>query len=79
MISRPRFDIWQARPTALAISAVGYRFPSLRVAKLDQVTTVRVASAGLLRALSVHAWCEDKVPMVRVSDVGLKPAAAFVV
>ena len=52
---------------------------SLPVAKLDQVATVRVASAGLLRALSVHAWCEDKVPMVRVSDGGLKPAAAFVV
>ena len=79
MVLRPRFDIWQARPTALAISAVGYRFPSLQIAKLDQVATVRVASAGLLRALSVHAWCEDKVPMVRVSDVGLKPAAAFVV
>ena len=52
---------------------------SLRVEKLHPLATVRVASAGLLRALSVHAWCEDKVPMVRVSDVGLKPAAAFVV
>ena len=82
MISRPRCDIWQARPTASAISAMGYRFMSLPVAKLDQVdqvATVRVASAGLLRALSVHAWCEDKVPMVRVSDGGLKPAAAFVI
>ena len=58
---------------------MGYRFMSLPVAKLDQVATVRVASAGLLRALSVHAWCGDKVPMVKVSDVGLKPAAAFVV
>ena len=79
MISRPRCDIWQARPTASTISAMGYRFMSLPVAKLDQVASVRVASAALLRALSVHAWCEDKVPMVRVSDVGLKPAAAFVV
>ena len=79
MISRPRCDIWQARPTASAISAMGYRFPSLRVEKLHPLATVRVASAALLRALSVHAWCEDKVPMVRVSDVGLKPAAAFVV
>ena len=79
MISRPRFDIWQARPTALAISAVGYRFPSLRIAKLDQLATVRVASAGLVGALLVHAWCEDNVPMARVSDGGLKPAAAFVV
>jgi len=52
---------------------------SLQVEKLDQVASLRVASAALLRALSVHAWCEDKVPMVRVSDVGLKPAAAFVV
>ena len=43
---------------------MGYRFMSLPVAKLDQVATVRVASAGLLRALSVHAWGEDKVPMV---------------
>ena len=58
---------------------MGYRFMSLQVEKLDQVASVRVASAALLRALSVHAWCEDKVPMVRVSDVGLKPAAAFVV
>ena len=40
---------------------------------------VRVASAGLVGALSVHTWCEDKVPMARVSDDGLKPAAAFVV
>ena len=52
---------------------------SLQVEILDQVASLRVASAALLRALSVHAWCEDKVPMVRVSDVGLKPAAAFVV
>ena len=52
---------------------------SLQVEILDQVASLRVASAALLRALSVHAWCGDKVPMVRVSDVGLKPAAAFVV
>ena len=58
---------------------MGYRFMSLRVEKLDPLATVRVASAGLVRALSVHAWCEDKVPMARVSDDGLKPAAAFVV
>ena len=58
---------------------MGRRFMSLPVAKLDQVASLRVASAALLRALSVHAWCGDKVPMVRVSDVGLKPAAAFVV
>ena len=79
MVSRPRCDIWQARPTASAISAMGYRFMSLRVEKLDPLATVRVASAGLVGALSVHAWCEDKVPMARVSDDGLKPAAAFVV
>ena len=58
---------------------MGYRFMSLRVEQLHPLATVRVASAGLLRALSVHAWCEYKIPMVRVSDVGLKPAAAFVV
>ena len=58
---------------------MGHRVMSLQVEKLDQVASLRVASAALLRALSVHAWCEDKVPMVRVSDVGLKPAAAFVV
>ena len=52
---------------------------SLQVEILDQVASLRVASAALLRALSVHAWCGDKVPMVRVSDGGLKPAAAFVV
>ena len=57
---------------------MGYRFMSLRVEKLDPLATVRVASAGLVGALSVHAWCEDKVPMDRVSDDGLKPAAAFV-
>ena len=79
MVSRPRFDTRQACSSASAISAMGYRFMSLQVEKLDQVASVRVASAALLRALSVHAWCEDKVPMVRVSDVGLKPAAAFVV
>ena len=79
MISRPRCDIWQARPTASTISAMGRRFMSLPVAKLDQVASLRVASVALLRALSVHAWCKDKVPMVRVSDGGLKPAAAFVV
>ena len=78
MISRPRFDIWQARPTALAISAVGYRFKSLRVATLHPLAPVRVASACLLGALPVRAWCGDKVPMDRVSDDGLKPAAAFV-
>ena len=79
MISRPRFDIWQARPTALAISAVGYRFTSLRIAKLETLAPVRVASAGLAGALSVHAWCEDKVIMARVSNGGLKSATTFVV
>ena len=58
---------------------MGHRVMSLQVEKHDQVASTRVASAALLRALSVHAWCEDKVPMVMVIDVGLKPAAAFVV
>ena len=58
---------------------MGHRVMSLQVEKHDQVASTRVASAALLMALSVHAWCKDKVPMVRVSDVGLKPAAAFVV
>ena len=53
---------------------------SLRVATLHPLAPVRVASACLLGALPVRAWCGDKekVPMGRVSDDGLKPAAAFV-
>ena len=51
---------------------------SLQVEKLDPLAPVRVASTCLLGALPVRAWCGDKVPMDRVSDDGLKPAAAFV-
>ena len=78
MVLRPRFDTRQACSSASAISAVGYRFMNLRVATLHPLAPVRVASACLLGALPVRAWCGDKVPMDRVSDDGLKPAATFV-
>ena len=78
MVSRPRFDTRQACSSASAISAMGHRVMSLQVEKLDPLAPVRVASACLLGALPVRAWCGDKVPMDRVSDDGLKPAAAFV-
>ena len=50
----------------------------LRVATRDTLAHVRVGSTCLLGALPVRAWCGDKVPMDRVSDDGLKLAAAFV-
>ena len=78
MVSRPRFDTRQARSSASAISIIGHRSTSLRVATRDTLAHVRVGSTCLLGALPVRAWCGDRVPMDRVSDDGLKLAAAFV-
>ena len=84
VFSRPRFDIWQARPTASAILVLGYNcFTSLQVAKLDPLGTracgQRGSGGGFVRAVCTRLVRGQGPFVAKVSDNGLKPAAAFVV